>query len=177
MDNILQHANNLLHWINQAKYHNAAGKSVFEKSNDTFTRSMTCNDMYDRFSLIEKPEMWMKFSGALLFGYAIEILIKGLIIKEKRSEFKINIQLNKNEKLSFPWKSHGHNLLGLAHEQSLIIFTDNEKGLLKQLKRIVIWSGRYPVPIVIEPLGEELKSNFEEVYDRLYNKLLDKLIE
>lgn len=100
----------------------------------------------------------------LLAGFAIENLLKGLLIAE-HPEYLSNARLSK--------KVSNHCLSALAEAARSISFTKNEIALLDTLARGLPAWGRYPIPLTANELEREhiltpqLKDQFEEIFERL----------
>jgi len=79
----------------------------------------------------------------LLSSYAIENLLKAVIIKKRRKELENTI----NRSIKFPTILKEHDLFKLAKRAGLLSFSLDNEEYLKKLTRSVIWYGRYPMPI------------------------------
>jgi len=79
----------------------------------------------------------------MLTSYAIENLLKSLIVRKKREQLKN--ELNNRQELPKILKSH--NLVKLAQEAEFPIKSQLQEDILRRLTRCVIWSGRYPIPL------------------------------
>jgi hypothetical protein len=73
----------------------------------------------------------------MLYGYALENSIKGVLIK-RHGVFE---QAKQNHT-----KAWNHKILALAEATNLPLTTD-QKLLLKTLEAFVIWAGKYPVSL------------------------------
>ena len=80
--------------------------------------------------------LWPSFM--LLFGLALENLLKGIIVTKNPASFSQKIRWSGKLK-------GGHNIVGLCEEAGISI-SDEEKRLLEELTESIIWRGRYPVP-------------------------------
>ncbi len=91
---------------------------------------------------IEAQDTGPEFSGValMLAGFAIENLMKGLLIQK---------QSPVNEKGRFELDTH--DLLKLAKDVGLLL-TEDEHRFLEKLGEFLMWTGRYPVPLTSEPM-------------------------
>jgi len=78
----------------------------------------------------------------MLSSYAIENLLKAVIIKKPRKELENTI----NTSTKFPTILKEHDLFKLAKRASLLNFTLGNEEYLKKLTRSAIGYGRYPMP-------------------------------
>ena len=79
------------------------------------------------------------FSVALLvYGYAMENALKGLIVQRRATPSV------RNEKGELDKQIQGHDLEKLAVAAE-ITFEAEDQDLLRRLKECVLWAGRYPV--------------------------------
>jgi len=128
----------------------------------------------------------------LLMGYALENIIKGIIICQMSLNDPDSIKKENLEDLVFKLKGseqkckitvHGlaNNLLNA--EVVKIIVLDKEKPLLKDLDACIIWGGKYPVPRNNKsnepfiPIGGAVALNpkLAEPIKAIYDKWLDEL--
>jgi len=105
-------------------------------------------------------------SWLLLAGFAIENLIKGLIIAQNPS-FISNGKLCR--------KLRNHELSKLAKYTDGITFSSEEFGLLDILEKCIPSWGRYPIPIDIDEftIEEILNTKIKEIFVNLFDKLND----
>lgn len=108
-------------------------------------------------------------SSILLFAFAIENLLKGLLISEKPD-------LISGAKLS-KIISKDHNLVKLSKEISTIKFNKSETILLKMMSEAIPDWGKYPVPKQHTNLKNEeiYKDQTKVKLNKLFNKLEDKI--
>jgi hypothetical protein len=78
----------------------------------------------------------------MLSSYAIENLLKAVIIKKQRKELENTI----NTRTKFPAMLKEHDLFKLAKRGNLLNFALGNEEYLKKLTRSAIWYGRYPMP-------------------------------
>jgi len=115
----------------------------------------------------------------LLMGYALENLIKGILMAEHPEFFKLDAKVK---------DIRSHNLVSLCKRCSLDITVD-ETELLKKLTDHIEWVGKYPVPLEISGMypkrkpdgtwdeqgdkfrGRETKNMVESLYERFWNEL------
>jgi hypothetical protein len=114
---------------------------------DTVVWVMRADELFAAFELLaardvctpgELPEV--DGVAYMIAGFAVEVLMKALIIqKESGVDSKGQFQLK------------NHDLLKLADRAGLTI-SDDEKRLLERLQEYAIWAGRYPIPLASEPM-------------------------
>ncbi|MHB8581443.1 MAG: hypothetical protein ACYDA4_16485 [Ignavibacteriaceae bacterium] len=103
-------------------------------------------------------------SYLLLAGFAIENVLKGIIIADDPS------QINSG-KLSSELKSHS--LSKLASKINGMVFTKDEIKLLKMLEKIIPYWGRYPIPLEYNgvlpevPVNKDNRKLFLKLHKRL----------
>jgi hypothetical protein len=129
----------------------------------------------------------------LLMGYALENIIKGIIICQMSLNDPDSIKKENLEDIKFKLKGseqpckitvHGlaNNLLNA--EVVNIVVLDKEKPLLKDLDACIIWGGKYPAPknnksnepfipmggaVVLNPkLAEPIKAIYDKWLDELH---------
>jgi len=93
--------------------------------------------MEDNESLLELNNLEVSGSATLLFGLAIENLLKAIIISKEPKPVE-------NGKLR-DWPGNGHELIRLA-ENANINLNMQQRDLLNRLVAFIEWAGRYPVP-------------------------------
>jgi len=87
----------------------------------------------------------------LLTGYAIENLLKAILIIQHPEYFKPNAKLN---------DIRSHNLLSLCKRCNIVI-RQGEAILLKKLTSFIEWQGKYPIPLESDQMWP--KSVFHKV--------------
>jgi hypothetical protein len=111
-------------------------------------------------------------STKLLYGLALETALKAWIIEKSPESIEIKVTMNgRGEAIHAELKSlgvsttQGHNLLALADAAGIfakdfseVVKTDSDRNALRNIFRhlgeIVVWRGRYPVPLAtFEPLA------------------------
>jgi len=108
------------------------------------------------------PNLELYCSYALLMGYAIENLIKGIIvcdagITDPNFGGVVNFEdfraVNRDD--GRPWRIDTHGFLKLLKATAIRddFFTDVEKETLRYLDKVVVWGGRYPVPKRQDPVN------------------------
>ena len=156
--------------------------------------------LYDRYdgmpiddrSILASWEIEMFPVYKLLMGYALENIIKGIIICQMSINDPHSIEKENFEDLKFTLKGGGycgikvHGLVNklLNAEVVNIVVLDKEKPLLKDLDACVLWGGKYPVPrnnksneAFIIPMGGvvELKPELAKPIKAIYDKWHDEL--
>lgn len=117
----------------------------------------------------------------MLAGYAIENLLKGLLVAAHPERWVFE---HRDKLLS--WPSGGHDLVQLAKEASVSL-NDNEERLVDRIEVYVLWAGRYPVALKAQamrprdPMGVEgpatWSSDYDHQVDELYHRLHEMLRE
>ncbi len=79
----------------------------------------------------------------MLAGYALENMLKALIVHDRRDLLDQDFTSKKR----LPKDLRSHDLVDLAKQARMRLADDDTKGLLTRLTRHSIWAGRYPVPI------------------------------
>jgi hypothetical protein len=117
----------------------------------------------------------------MLYGLALENLLKGIIISKNPSNYKNKIRWGKNK---------GHNLICLTNKISFKL-TNDESKIINSLSEAIKWAGRYPVKQnhnnvseFIMQLGLDRKGKkinniwdyckiYKNICDDLYKKIID----
>lgn len=115
----------------------------------------------------------------LLMGYAIENLLKGIYLAQHPEKFDPDKRNN--------WIK-SHDLEKWCVNKCKIQIDERERNWLKKLQRIVLWQGKYPVPLgidqmrpaIIEDESWDLGAGFEgrqyqDELNNLYEKILFEL--
>ncbi|MBV6485849.1 MAG: hypothetical protein KFKLKKLM_02458 [Flavobacteriales bacterium] len=104
-----------------------------------------------------------------LMGYSIEVLLKGIIIKN-------NPQFVSNGTMATHLKKH--DLIYLSN-QAEITLSDNEKIFFEQAHQAILIDSRYPIPSKKEELSSSMTigGNCIEVHKELFNRLTQILME
>ena len=119
--------------------------------------------------LTESDEIFA--STKLLYGLALETALKAWIIESDPDSIEVKVTMNgRGEAIHAELRSlgvattQGHNLIALAEKAGLfgrtfddVVKTDEDRNALRNICRhlgeIVIWRGRYPVPLAsFEPI-------------------------
>jgi hypothetical protein len=101
---------------------------------------------------LEISSVDMDFASLVLWGYALECLLKCLRLKRGHP-------LVKNGK--YIWVKN-HDLVQMAQEVSFVL-TDSQRRILESLSAIAKWSGRYPIDTT--PKGTFLSHYWEDPKD------------
>lgn len=106
--------------------------------------------------LVGLMELWMK-EGAeeaslelyhevhvyyMLWAYAIENLLKALIVKSKAKSWT-----NKGLLTKLPKELKSHDLPGLVKKSGLTYLHGEYEDIFEKLKECILWYGRYPIPL------------------------------
>ena len=106
---------------------------------------------------------YRQFVCLMLYGFAMENLIKALIVKKDPS-------LPLIEKGAIKWGVNGHDLLSLI-EKAGIDPTEDERLILPALTEWAVWQGRYPTSMDAESYSNERTvlnpDAIEECFQRL----------
>lgn len=89
-----------------------------------------------------KPKQLLQGTYFMLIAYAIENLLKAILIKQSIEKYKREIM--RSHKLPEDLKEH--DLMVLVNKAKFTI-NQTETNLLSRLYRNSIWQGRYPVPV------------------------------
>lgn len=90
----------------------------------------------------KKHEKHLK-AHLMLLGFALENLLKALIVQDQRQALESEFELKKE----LPQILNSHDLIKLAERARLHFSDDGTKELLARLTRHSVWAGRYPVPL------------------------------
>jgi hypothetical protein len=121
-----------------------------------------------------RPAPMLHFSFALLMGFAIENLAKGLIVAHDPSVIRDADQMMR-------WGHIGTELV----RQSGTRLSEPEEKVVKRLEIHVRWAGRYPTPVrathmrydgTAEPPPASWTTEFNPVADRLYRRMRKRLV-
>lgn len=82
-------------------------------------------------------------TNLMLCSYAVENILKGIIIFQRKDEFQEQLQ---NKKI-LPKILQKHDLIKLADKAGFPIQDDYQHVLMERLSRAAVWQGRYPIPI------------------------------
>jgi len=134
-----------------------SGKTLYKKFSDDLS------SLENGINPKELPYLEVLFICLMLYGYAIENLLKSLLIKN-------GINLFQKGKLKKEYKTHDLNKL---FEMCRLIRSTDEKEILDILSNSVIWAGRYPVPSKIQEKNK-LFSSGKQIFipENLYKRLL-----
>jgi hypothetical protein len=126
-------------------------------------------------SPLELNNLEVASAATLLFGLAIENLLKAIIISKEPKTVEDGKLRN--------WHGNGHELILLA-EKANIMLDEQQKDLLQRLVAFVEWAGRYPVPKKASKLSMKqlnIKQPFlpsplqpfeRELFEQLFESLL-----
>lgn len=174
IDDIYTKSKNPRAWLEQAEYLNAAGNSVIESYQNAFKKVQKEQNTDKQFVLLRSPDMWMIMTGAMLYGFALENLLKGMWVAANSNAVTLS-----NNKISTLWykKRIGHKLTDLALEQGLRL-TDEEIKVLSLLTKLTTWGGRYPAPkdAFEGEIGLEWSNRSAEVYSQLYARFRNAIL-
>ena len=105
----------------------------------------------------------------LLMGYALENLLKGILMADHPEYFKSNAKIT---------NISSHNLVSLCKRCSLQIMA-NEEDLLKKLTDHILWVGKYPVPLEMSGMYPMRKADgtWDGPGDKMNGQATKELIE
>lgn len=120
--------------------------------------------------------------ATLLFGLALENILKGIII-QRDPQPVVGGKLRQ-------WPTNGHDLLRLA-AAAAVALDQQESDLLRRAGAFVEWAGRYPIPkrmtdLASSPSGSGYfagfpvpltmaeRSGFDRLFNRLYATVIDE---
>ena len=93
----------------------------------------------------EEIRLWfVQRSAVLLYGIAIENLLKGLRVVRLKEAGRQPVQITKWKGLQL--QLGGHDLEELANAAKIDL-TSQEQFLLRDVSEVVLWSGRYHLPL------------------------------
>jgi hypothetical protein len=78
----------------------------------------------------------------MLTSFAIENLLKSIIVRERRSEIVDELVRGKLPKIL-----KNHDLITLSQSAEFPIKNELQEDLLRRLSRSAVWHGRYPIPL------------------------------
>jgi hypothetical protein len=132
-------------WLNQAGILKAAGDAVWEDQDrlrqelfsiPTFSGSQRSHE------LLASDRMWTVFAAVMLWGFAVENVLKGLIVAADDSAVTVD-----GMAVGFVWQGkRGHDLRWLARRAGVSMVSPEEEAILEKLSHATRWSGRYPLP-------------------------------
>lgn len=130
------------YWYSYATELFDSAESVCQNYESEFVRYFICsakeNRVYDR-PLLSRP-------ATLLFGFAIENLLKGIIISENPYLL---------EKGSLDKKLISHDLLALSHQVTSLDLQPKQISILKYLSDALPYFSRYPIPLRADAVRDE----------------------
>lgn len=170
---ILRRAQNPFFWLEQAEFLKAAAITVFSKSTETFHEAIKEVEPFKRLELQSKPENWMFMPGVILWGFALENILKGLIISENINA----VWLDKNKVVTSWGNKRGHDLNHLYKISTLPILTHTEEEHLAFLTKASLWGGRYPIPISLDELTMEWNQEKDHLTHQVYDRICMKYLE
>lgn len=158
-------------WGLQGRRLKNAGDILFAKFSDDANRLVMGQAVATELNNLE-----LLTTASLLYGLALENMIKGIIVQQRAP--------SASEVFALFGKSSGHNLGDLAEKASFVLSKD-ERDLLNRLSAYVEWAGRYPVAKKMEkmtlrqkavtgewlplPLQQHEVSLYETVFARAYS--------
>jgi hypothetical protein len=78
----------------------------------------------------------------MLISFAVENLLKAMIVREKRSEIVDELLRGRLPKIL-----KSHDLITLSQLAQFPIKNELQEDLLRRLSRSAVWRGRYPIPL------------------------------
>lgn len=119
------------------------------------------NKLKEKQQNIDVKNILAKKTVYMLYGYAIEVLLKALLLRHKGTLF--------DDKNKFLYDTH--NLIKLSEETGLIYSID-ENRLLRSLTAYIEWMGKYTFPKkkddMVIPGKDDMDINvFESLFSRL----------
>jgi len=85
----------------------------------------------------------------MLMGYAIENLLKGILMIQHPEYFKPEAKLVDIQ---------DHDLTRLCNKCNIVI-TQDEANLLNKLKNYILWQGKYPIPLKLDDMWPKRQPN------------------
>lgn len=150
-------------WLDSAEELMRAANILAEKSKDMRSvSSLGLKDEDGDYGLIDTPGL--SNSYFLLAGFAIENLIKGIIVYNDPTV----ITKGKLDK-----KIDSHNIINLAQKIDEFSFTEKQKEVCKKIEEAIPYWGRYPIPTKQGEVAPYTKITAERV--KVINSLFDEL--
>jgi hypothetical protein len=125
---------------------------------------------------IEPPQSPHSAAFLLLSGYAIEVLLKALAVRRRRVNGE-NVSTDSGEIIGI---RTDHNLLELARQQlGNTAISVREQVVLLRLSEVILWGGRYPMPLKLPDKidvlrvfswGSSDRDDVRELTDRIISK-------
>ena len=134
---------------------------------------------FDEYGTTEDVRTHCVLMYQFLIGLSLECLLKGLIISAEPGLVIDKLAKSESESLHtyvLDARLQTHDLTALAgmtRSHYNLVFSREERDLLRRLSNIIKWHGRYPVALTSEtqsslyfrPIGDRV--TFEELWDRL----------
>nr|WP_299035344.1 hypothetical protein [uncultured Tenacibaculum sp.] len=152
-------------WLEVSDELNESIKVITKHSKSEFLKS-------DTWDGIPIRKLMSSRSLFLLMGFALENLIKGILIFDN-PELVNNGELNKKVK--------SHNIKNLVSEISDLELDDQSNELLEILSDAIPDWGRYPCPLKFQQLKDEVKfteemsTRYTALREQMRNKLIERL--
>ncbi len=152
-------------WLEVSDELNESIKVITKNSKSEFFKS-------DTWDGIPTRKLMSSRSLFLLMGFALENLIKGILIFDN-PELVNKGELNKEIK--------SHNIKNLASKISDLELDNKSNELLKILSDAIPDWGRYPCPLKFQQLKdevrftEEMKTRYSTLREQMRNKLIERL--
>jgi hypothetical protein len=128
-------------------YHSASERIIM-RSIESFEESIKLGQPLNESRILEGEELEDSYDSGLLsvyfllVGYAIENLLKGILMIQHPEYFKPNTKMT---------DIRSHNLVNLCVRCGITICNDEIK-LLEKLATFIDWQGKYPIPLESEKM-------------------------
>ncbi|GAB3535548.1 hypothetical protein [Photobacterium alginatilyticum] len=194
-NNFLSTARDCSLWLHKANALFTSGECLYKQSGELLIELGEVADTHDGHNDRLQCSLDLMMSAKLLYGYALETLLKGILlqIKPERVEFDIkadgigNVLEAKITQIGVPM-SKGHDLGVLAKEVGLLERLSDPKQAkqtLQHLTECVQWRSRYPAPqdskknraLTSQQMTDYMLFKFRDFYMPIYNEALNILDE
>lgn len=148
-------------WFDLTKHHWTSARLLAEKASDCIPRSKG-GGLTNRLSR-DWIEVYESYAGPahLLYGYALETLLKGQIILTKPADVRFDIVADaSNNIVSATLRGFGnsgwHSLESLAKVAGQHV-TEDDREMFAHFSDAIVWTSKYPIPK--KSSEEEVKRN------------------
>ena len=141
--------------------------------------SKDCEKFIQGISPSELPNLELAGSATMLYGLALENIIKAIYIDE-------NPEVVENGRL-IKWHGGGHNQIAIIQDTSVSLDTQ-QNDLVKRMSAFVVWAGRYPIPMKSNAMSLKqrgifpdfvplpIQPNEQSAVDQLYKMLESRVL-
>ena len=189
----LDSAKDIYQWLHKANALFISAETLFNQSVITFSEISEVTDTLEGHNERVQNALDHLMSSKLLYGYALETLLKGILIQNKpeKVEFDLksdgtgNILEARITQIGVPMNK-GHDLSVLAKEVGLLELMPDPKQVkqtLQHLTESIQWRSRYPTPqdskknrnLTSQQMTDFMLFKFRGFYIPIYEKSLELL--